>query len=80
MDPIPQPSSQEAPIPLEQRKAPADQKLSGRHYCIIEESEWVKAGAGGYLELVVRVIDGEQKGRRFVERLHLDSPINRELV
>lgn len=78
MDPIPQPSSHGAPLPLEQCKAPADQKLSGRHYCIIEESEWVKAGAGGYLELVVRVIDGEQKGRRFVERLHLDSPINRE--
>lgn len=47
---------------------------AGCHYCIIEESEWVKTPRGGYLELTLKIVRGPATGRRFVERLTLQDP------
>ncbi len=51
-----------------------DKDITGCHYCIIEDSEWVKTKRGGYLELILKVVKGPATGRRFVERLNLQDP------
>lgn len=55
---------------------PFPDPLHGRHYCIIEESEWVKTPWGGYLELVLKVIKGDREGLRIIDRLHLNHAGN----
>lgn len=57
----------------EKREAPADKEITGRHYCLIEASEWVKTSRGGYLELVLKVVKGERAGLRFIDRLQLQD-------
>lgn len=47
---------------------------TGCHYCLIEDSEWVKTPRGGYLELILKIVKGPATGRRFVERLNLQDP------
>lgn len=41
----------------------------------IEESEVAnKAGTGSYLKLVAEILEGDQKGRKYTERLNLNNP------
>ena len=49
---------------------------AGEYRCIIESSDKkpTKAGTGAYLELVLQVIDGEQKGRKVWDRLNIWNP------
>lgn len=49
---------------------------SGDYLGMIVESDMkpTKAGTGSYLQLTLRIIDGEHNGRKLFDRLNLDNP------
>lgn len=59
--------------PEERRKALANRNLTGRHFVVIDSSQWVETSRGGYLELILKVVKGPTEGVRLIDRLHLQD-------